>query len=112
MIVWWRMARPLQLLSIVLVYTLGALMAQAMTEAFDSARFIGSLLVLLPVAVSVHYANEYADVETDALTARTPFSGGSGAFMQSNLPRRAQHAYNHADQRQHQPNYQGDPRAD
>jgi len=89
MIVWWRMARPLQLLSIVLVYTLGALMAQAMTEAFDSARFIGSLLVLLPVAVSVHYANEYADVETDALTARTPFSGGSGAFMQSNLPRRA-----------------------
>ena len=35
----------------------------------------------------VHYANEYADHETDALTDRTPFSGGSGALVRTGLHR-------------------------
>jgi 1,4-dihydroxy-2-naphthoate octaprenyltransferase len=46
------------------------------------------LAALLPVAASVHYVNEYADAETDALTDRTPFSGGSGALTETGLPRR------------------------
>jgi 1,4-dihydroxy-2-naphthoate octaprenyltransferase len=45
------------------------------------SRLAAGALALVPVAVTVHYANEYADVETDALTTRTPFSGGSGALV-------------------------------
>jgi 1,4-dihydroxy-2-naphthoate octaprenyltransferase len=39
------------------------------------------------LAASVHYANEYADYWTDALTARTPFSGGSGGLQATGLDR-------------------------
>jgi len=46
-------------------------------------------MTLLPVAASIHYANEYADYETDLLTQRTAFSGGSGAWQMGGLPRRA-----------------------
>ncbi|WP_440765027.1 prenyltransferase [Natronorubrum sp. DTA7] len=56
-----------------------------------SIQFLETVLIgiitLLPVAVAIHYANEYADVETDALTTRTPFSGGSGAIDQTGLSR-------------------------
>lgn len=42
--------------------------------------------VLVTVTVAVHYANEYADVDTDRLTDPTPFSGGSGAAVETGLP--------------------------
>jgi len=42
---------------------------------------------LLAVAVPVHYANEYADYDTDAITNRTSFSGGSGALHATGLDR-------------------------
>jgi 1,4-dihydroxy-2-naphthoate octaprenyltransferase len=42
---------------------------------------------LLAVALPVHYANEYADYETDALTTQTEFSGGSGALHATGLGR-------------------------
>jgi 1,4-dihydroxy-2-naphthoate octaprenyltransferase len=45
------------------------------------------LAALLAVALPVHYANEYADYETDALTNRTEFSGGSGALHATGLDR-------------------------
>jgi 1,4-dihydroxy-2-naphthoate octaprenyltransferase len=35
----------------------------------------------------VHYANEYADYETDALTTPTPYSGGSGVLHATGLGR-------------------------
>jgi 1,4-dihydroxy-2-naphthoate octaprenyltransferase len=48
---------------------------------------------LLLASASIHYANEYADSETDALTIRTPFSGGSGALQAYGAPReKALHA--------------------
>ena len=40
---------------------------------------------LIPIAVSIHYINEYADIETDKLAVRTPFSGGSGALAKTGL---------------------------
>jgi 1,4-dihydroxy-2-naphthoate polyprenyltransferase len=46
------------------------------------------MLALLPVAISIHYTNEYADYKTDALTKRTIFSGGSGALERVLLNRR------------------------
>lgn len=84
----WRMARPAQLALIALVYAAGAAMAHAHGTDARAGRIAFGLAALLPVAASVHYANEYADVETDAITDRTPFSGGSGVIADTGLPRR------------------------
>jgi len=69
------MARPAQLLLIVVVYVLGTTIAGARTGRLDAGRLLVGLVPLLPIAASVHYANEYADYGTDALAERTPFSG-------------------------------------
>jgi 1,4-dihydroxy-2-naphthoate octaprenyltransferase len=79
------MSRPAQLALITLVYALGV--AMAFGRGADAGAGAVGLAALLPTAASVHYANEYADAETDALTDRTPFSGGSGALVESGLPR-------------------------
>ncbi len=84
----WRMARPTNLLLIAFVYLLGATMAMALGAAFDAQLLLFGLVVLLFVSSSVHYANEHADYETDALTQRTLFSGGSGALPGSTVPGR------------------------
>jgi 1,4-dihydroxy-2-naphthoate octaprenyltransferase len=81
------MARPLMLLSIFLVYALGGLVALANGSVFNSASFIWGWLALLPLSMSVHYINEYADYETDALTRRTAFSGGSGVLPTGKITR-------------------------
>lgn len=86
--VYLRMARPLQLVAISLVYTLGAAIARANGAQVEPTTFWFGLLVIIPISISIHYTNEYADHETDALTLRTPFSGGSGALPESGLPPR------------------------
>ncbi|MFC7235818.1 prenyltransferase [Halosegnis marinus] len=83
----WAASRPSQLLLIAAVYALGVAVARGMEATVAPAETAVGLLVLLPVAVSVHYANEYADHETDRLTDRTPVSGGSGALEATGLPR-------------------------
>jgi 1,4-dihydroxy-2-naphthoate octaprenyltransferase len=80
-------SRPAQLLLIAGVYALGAKVAAASGATLVAAPLVAGLAALLPVAASVHYANEYADYETDALTTRTPFSGGSGALQRANVDR-------------------------
>jgi 1,4-dihydroxy-2-naphthoate octaprenyltransferase len=82
------MARPSQLLLIVLVYGLGVAIALAEGASIDGTAIGGSLAALVPTAASVHYANEYADYWGDRLSTRTPFSGGSGALARTGLPRR------------------------
>ena len=96
----WAGARPSQLLLIGVVYLLGVGMGLAGDPvATDGPPASGRLsaetlqrigvgaLVLTPVAITVHYANEYADADTDAITDRTPFSGGSGALERTGLDR-------------------------
>jgi 1,4-dihydroxy-2-naphthoate octaprenyltransferase len=80
-----KMARPPQLLAIILVYILGSLVARSHGISFNLTAFLFGLAVVLPVSASIHYANEYADHETDSLTIRTLFSGGSGALPESGL---------------------------
>jgi 1,4-dihydroxy-2-naphthoate octaprenyltransferase len=84
----WAASRPSQLLLIAGVYALGAKIAAANGSTLSASTLAPGLAALLPVAVSVHYANEYADYETDALTDRTPFSGGSGALPGTDIDRR------------------------
>jgi 1,4-dihydroxy-2-naphthoate octaprenyltransferase len=80
-----EMSRPEQLLLMAVVYATGVALAVARGAAFDPAGASLGFLVYLPVAASVHYANEYADRGTDLLTDRTPFSGGSGALARTRL---------------------------
>lgn len=84
----WAMARPLQLLSVILVYGLGALVAYAEGIAPSPDTLIAGLTVLLLISASIHYTNEYADYETDSLTDPTPYSGGSGVLPRGMVPRR------------------------
>lgn len=81
------MSRPSQLLLIGAVTLLGMALAAARGATPGLAAIVAGFAVLLPVAASIHLANEYADHETDRRTARTPFSGGSGALARTGLPR-------------------------
>jgi len=83
----WKMSRPAQLPLVLVVYALGAKIALSSGASLDIAGLATGGVALLAVAASVHYANEYADHATDALTDRTPFSGGSGALARTGLPR-------------------------
>jgi 1,4-dihydroxy-2-naphthoate octaprenyltransferase len=83
----WKMARPSQLLLVALVYALGASVAWTATGRLPLDHHARGLAAMLAVAASVHYANEFADADTDRLTDRTPFSGGSGALPRTGLPR-------------------------
>ena len=81
------MSRPSQLLLIAMVYIFGTIIALAGGSRFNWNTFVCGLMALIPASASVHYANEYADYETDKLTVRTAFSGGSGALQVSGLSR-------------------------
>ena len=83
-----KMSRPSQLLLIALVFGFGTTIALGSGSTFNWVACLYGLLALIPASASVHYANEYADYETDLLTDRTPFSGGSGALQLSGYPRR------------------------
>jgi 1,4-dihydroxy-2-naphthoate octaprenyltransferase len=80
-------SRPSQLLLIAGVYLLGAVIAVANGATFHERTFLLGSVPLLLLSASVHYANEFADAETDQLTDRTPFSGGSGALVETRLSR-------------------------
>ena len=81
------MSRPSQLLLIAMVYIFGTIIALAGGSRFNWNTFVCGLMALIPASASVHYANEYADYETDKLTVHTAFSGGSGALQVSGLSR-------------------------
>jgi len=81
-------SRPSQLLLIVAVYLFGAVIAVVHGAALSARALVVGVVPLLLVSASVHYANEYADHETDAVTERTPFSGGSGALETTGASRR------------------------
>lgn len=81
-------SRPSQLVLVLGVYAFGAKIALASGATLSVPALLSGAVVLLPLAASIHYANEYADYETDAMTDRTPFSGGSGALHRTGLPRR------------------------
>lgn len=84
------MTRPLLLLVISPVYLIGNLIARNAGFKWDSSLFWWGLAALLPVVIAANFANEYSDFQTDALTERTPFSGGSGVLVQNvNLRRTA-----------------------
>ena len=83
----WGMVRPFIMLSVILVYMLGTLVAWSQGYAFNLPAFNYGFVALILVSASIHYVNEYADHETDALTTSTPFSGGSGVLKKGQVAR-------------------------
>lgn len=79
----WRALRPPFLLLSVSVVSLGAALAVYEGAPFDGVWFILALLGALSAHGAVNLLNEYEDWHSglDALTQRTPFSGGSGALQ-------------------------------
>ena len=69
-----------------LAYVLGAAMGYAQAGAMDWPRALRALVLTLIANLSAHYADEYADVDTDSLTRRTWFSGGSGVLPSHVVP--------------------------
>lgn len=81
----WRMSRPEQVALVVLVFAVGIIAAVATGGTPAAGALTFGLVAVVLTAISVHVVNEYADAETDALTQRTPFSGGSGALHEYGL---------------------------
>lgn len=81
------MSRPDQLLLIAWLYGVGITIAVVESASVQSRPAVVGAAALLVTAASVHYANEYADVETDRLTEQTRFSGGSGVLAAGTLSR-------------------------
>jgi 1,4-dihydroxy-2-naphthoate polyprenyltransferase len=83
----WGMARPLIMVSVVMVYVDSLLIARAEGYLLSWDAIIWGFVPLLLVSLSIHYTNEYADYETDALTEPTRYSGGSGVLPGGKVPR-------------------------
>lgn len=89
----WVAARPSQVALVLLVYVLGVGIATnsdpfVIEPIVPSPAIVGTgAAALVATTVAVHYANEYADQDTDRLATRMPFSGGSGALVATGLPR-------------------------
>lgn len=84
----WRMARPLQLVAFFILYATGLFVGINDGTSISWMRSSLGLLPLLIAGASIHYSNEYADIETDKLTQRTPYSGGSGVLAEGLVSRR------------------------
>lgn len=84
----WGMARPSQLLAFIVLYLTGVIIAVKQGHSMTFVQGLAGLIPLLIAGASIHYSNEYADVETDKLTRRTPFSGGSGVLADGLISRR------------------------
>ena len=75
-----RLSRPTILPAGVLAYALGLTMGYAANGRLNWGPALAGLAVTLLANLMAHYADEYADVDTDRLTRRTPFTGGSGVL--------------------------------
>lgn len=64
----------------VLVYALGVSMGAHAAGEIDWATCTTGLITLLAANLCAHFADEYADRDTDALSRHTWFSGGSGVL--------------------------------
>lgn len=82
------MTRPTQVALIVVIFANGLLLALWRDGSGSLERLLAmapALLLLLLSSAAIHLANESVDHETDQLTNRTAFSGGSGALQASGL---------------------------
>jgi 1,4-dihydroxy-2-naphthoate octaprenyltransferase len=75
-----KLARPVILQGGVLAYGLGVAMGYAQQGSVDWKKAVLGLVITELANLVAHYADEFADVDTNSLTRRTHFSGGSGVL--------------------------------
>ncbi len=81
-----KMGRPFVLVAGLIAYFVGLSMAYYELGTVDITKAIVGLIVLMTGTLMGHYADEYADVDTDSLTRRTLYSGGSGVLPSGIIP--------------------------
>lgn len=81
-----KMGRPFVLVAGLIAYLVGLSMAYYEIKTLDVTKAIVGLIVLMTGTLMGHYADEYADVDTDSLTRRTLYSGGSGVLPSGIIP--------------------------
>ena len=81
-----KMGRPFVLVAGLIAYLVGLSMAYYEIKTIDITKAIVGLIVLMTGTLMGHYADEYADVDTDSLTRRTLYSGGSGVLPSGIVP--------------------------
>lgn len=74
------MSRPLILLSALPAFGLGVAIAFSATGAMSWRRVMLALALTLLANLAAHFADEYADADTDRLARPSGVSGGSGAI--------------------------------
>ncbi|CAG0931640.1 1,4-dihydroxy-2-naphthoate octaprenyltransferase [Thermoflexales bacterium] len=84
-----KLTRPWFLGGGVILYLLGAVMAQVQGFTLQVERLLLGQLLVTSIQLATHYSNEYYDYAVDAAigSARTPFSGGSGILVSGQLER-------------------------
>lgn len=80
-----RLARPAFLLGGCAGFGLGAAVARYDGRALDWRAYLWGQLIVTAFQLMVHFANDFFDQETDALTERTAWSGGSGVLPAGTL---------------------------
>ncbi|MGD2161987.1 MAG: prenyltransferase [Anaerolineales bacterium] len=83
-----RLSRPHFLLGGVLLFALGAAIANYLGEDITLYRYLLGQGFVTAIQLMGHYLNEYHDAPVDNLNQnRTPFNAGSGALGPDGLPR-------------------------
>ena len=79
------MARPMVIVAGVLAYLVGVALAHYRGYELGMGEVLLGSLVFILANSSGHYVDEYADRDTDALTRKTMFSGGSDVLPAGNV---------------------------
>jgi 1,4-dihydroxy-2-naphthoate octaprenyltransferase len=83
-----RLARPKFLAGGFTGFALGAVVARFDGFAIDWPAYLLGQVMVTAYHLMVHFGNDYFDQETDAITVRTAWSGGSGVIPNGELPAR------------------------
>ena len=76
-----KLGRPHLVISTLLFYTLGSLLAVAGGYLFNTGGFLLGLGIATAAILSMSYSNNYYDAEADQYNKPTPFSGGSKGLL-------------------------------
>lgn len=82
----YEMSRPRQLGIMLTLFALGVAAGHRASAPVPVEALVAGVILLVLAGASINFVNEYADFESDKRTHRTPFSGGSGALVERNLP--------------------------
>ncbi len=81
-----RLARPKFLAGGFTGFALGAVVARFDGFAIDWSTYLLGQVMVTAYHLMVHFGNDYFDQDTDAITVRTAWSGGSGVIPNGELP--------------------------